>query len=86
MCAHKHQNIEERISLARHLKPQLRGQPVCVADAAASENESDLVATYTSNLTPYPIPLTDFPGGFAAKHDDLAKDKTNPTAPSTVTS
>jgi len=32
---------------------------------------------------PYPIPLTDFPGGFTAKHDDLAKDKTNPTAPST---
>ena len=56
------------------------------ASIQASTNESDLVATYTSNLTPYPIPLTDFPGGFAAKHDDLAEDKTNPTAPSTESS
>jgi len=70
-------NIDERISLARSFKTHgYEDNQYRLSDAKISENESDLVATYTSNLTPYPIPLTDFPGGFAAKHDDLAKDKT----------
>ena len=54
MCAYKHQNIGERISLARHFQNHsYEDNQYAVSDAPTSENESDLVATYPLNLTPY---------------------------------
>jgi hypothetical protein len=47
MCAYKHQNIGERISLARHFQNHsYEDNQYAVSDAPTSENESDLAAFF----------------------------------------